>query len=90
MIKSTKDDHIKQLKAQIKELSSRQGADLKDKNDTAVIIGTKNVEISSLKSQISELKERMEKEKKELTNQTKGGLYEDKIEYYVLWIIDQS
>lgn len=85
MIKSTKNDHIKQLKAQIKELSSRQGADLKDKNDTAVIIGTKNVEISSLKSQISELKERMEKEKKELT---KGGLYEDKIEYYVLWIID--
>lgn len=79
MIKSQKDEHIKQLKAQIKDLSSRQKSSNGPDQETAVLIGTKNMEISGLKKQISELKERMEQEKKNL-------MIEDKIEYYVLWL----
>lgn len=51
---------MKNLRAQIEELSSRQ-TDTTIQDDTAVIIGAKNMEISNLKAQISELKAKMEK-----------------------------
>ena len=74
MIKSQKDDHIKQLRAQIKELNMSKNV---NSSETMTLIENKNVEIANLKEQISELKETIP------TGQ-QNGLYEDKIEYYVL------
>ena len=74
MIKSQKDDHIKQLRAQIKELNMSKNV---NSSETMVLIENKNVEIANLKEQISELKEKIPTEQQ-------NGLYEDKIEYYVL------